>query len=122
MPRIADYTIITDSKFSITSATGGDIDKDFNFTLESGAHLGSRSILAFVLFVKSGANNLGFEVKINNSSQLSYTFTGFQVNTLHEVISANVLKAGTNNIEFRITGGSGNLEFGDAVLWWQRDV
>jgi hypothetical protein len=61
-------------------------------------------------------------VKINGSSQLSYSFTGFQVNTIHEVIAANVLIAGTNNIEFRITGGSGTLEFGDVVLWWQRDV
>lgn len=120
MPRIADYSIITDSKFTIQ--TGGDLDKDFDFNLESGAHVGSRSILAFVLFVKSGANNLGFEVKINGSKQLSYTFTGFQINTLHEVINANVLQAGTNNIEFRITGGSGTLEFGDSVLWWQRDV
>jgi hypothetical protein len=52
MPRIADYSIITDGKFTIQ--TGGDLDKDFNFSLESGAHLGSRSILAFVLFVKQG--------------------------------------------------------------------
>ena len=120
MPRIADYSIITDSKFALQ--TGGDIDRDFDFTVESGAHLGSRSILAFVLFVKNGANSLGFEVKINGSSAMTYTFTGFQVNTLHEVIAANVLQAGTNNIEFRVTGGSGTLEFGDAVLWWQRDV
>jgi hypothetical protein len=72
--------------------------------------------------VKSGATNLGFEVKINGSSQLNYTYTGFRSNTLHEVIDANVLQAGTNNIQFRITGGSGTLEFGDVVLWWQRDV
>ncbi len=120
MPRIADYAVITDSKFTI--ATGGDIDKDFNFSLESGAHFGSRSVLSFVLFVSQGANNLGFEVKVNGSSQLSYTFTGFRVMTLHEVIDANVLKTGTNNVVFRITGGSGTLEFGDTVLLYQRDI
>lgn len=120
MPRISDYLIITDSKFSIQ--IGGDLDKDFDFTLESGAHLGSRSILEFVLFVQSGASSLGFQVMINGSKQLSYTFTGFRVNTLHEVIDANVLKAGTNNIFFGITGGSGGLEFGDVVLHYQRDI
>lgn len=120
MPRIADYTIITDDKFSIQ--TGGDIDRTVNFSLESGAHLGSRSILAFVLFVDGNAKNLKFEVLINGSGQLSYTFTGFQVNTLHEVIAANLLKQGANSIEFRIVGGTGKLEFGDVVLWWQRDV
>jgi hypothetical protein len=120
MPRIADYAIITDGKFTIK--TGGDLDQDFDFTLESGAHLPSRSILAFVLFVAQGASSLAFEVKINNVAQLNYTFTGFQVNTLHEVIDANVLKAGTNNIVFHITGGSGTLQFGDIVLQYQRDI
>ncbi|HEX8128896.1 MAG TPA: hypothetical protein VF527_07330 [Pyrinomonadaceae bacterium] len=120
MPRIADYAVITDGKFAIQ--TGGDIDKDFDFTLESGVHLGSRSILAFVLFATSAANSLKFEVKINGTAQLSYTVTGFRTNTLHEVIDANVLKAGSNNIAFRITGGSGALEFGDTVLLYQRDI
>jgi hypothetical protein len=92
--------------------------------VESGAHLGSRSILAFVLFVKQGADSLGFQVMINGSQQLSYTFSGFRVNTLHEVIAANLLKAGTNanKIFFGITGGSGALEFGDVVLHYQRDI
>ncbi len=120
MARIADYSIIRDGKFTIR--TGGDIDRDFNFNLVNTAHLGSRSILAFVLFVKSNARNLKFEVKINGSKQLFYTFTGFQLNTLHEVVSANTLKHGANNIEFRITGGQGTFQFGDVVLWWQRDV
>jgi len=120
MPRIADYTIITDAKFTIQ--TGGDIDQTFSFSLESGAHLGSRSILAFVLFVDGNAKNLKFAVLVNGLEQLSYSFTGFQINTLHEVIAANLLKQGTNSIEFRIVGGTGKLEFGDVVLWWQRDV
>ncbi len=124
MPRIADYLIISDGKFTIK--TGGDTDWDSNFTLESGAHLGSRSILAFVVFVHGGADKLAFEVKINGSKELAYQFTvsGTRIHTLHEVIGANVLKTGTNanKIEFRITGGSGTLEFGDAVLHYQRDI
>jgi hypothetical protein len=120
MPRIADYSVIRDTKFTLQ--LGADIDQDFDFTLESGAHPGSPSILSFVLFVSTDSNNLAFEVKINGSQQLSYSFTGFQINTLHEVINANVLKAGTNNIEFRVTGGTGALQFGDVVLFYQRDI
>ena len=120
MPRIADYAVVTDARFALQ--TGGELDRDFGFTLENGAHLGSRSILAFVLNVNSGATSLGFEVKVNGSSQLSYTYTGFRSNTLHEVIDADVLRAGSNTIEFRITGGAGGLEFGDVALFYQRDI
>lgn len=92
--------------------------------MERGAHLASRAILAFVLFVHGGAVKLAFEVKINKSAQLNYVFTvsGTRIHTLHEVINGNVLKAGTNNIEFRITGVFGTLEFGDTVLHYQRDI
>jgi hypothetical protein len=120
MPRVSDYAIITDSK--VTLQTGGDIDRDFDFSLESGAHFPSRAILQFVLFVGSNASNLKFEVTINGSSQLIYTFSESRVNTLHEVIDANVLKAGNNNIAFRILDGSGALSFGDIVLHYQRDI
>lgn len=120
MPHVADYSIIRDTKFSLPD--GNDIDKDFDFTIESGARLDMASILSFVLFVSSNASNLAFEVKINGSSQLNYSFTGFQVNTLHEVIDANKLKAGTNNIEFIKTGGTGTLQFGDVYLLYQRNV
>ena len=120
MPRVSDYGIITDSKFTLQ--TGGDIDRDFDFSLESGAHFPSRAILQFVLFVGSNASNLRFEVTINGSSQIDYTFSGYRVNTLHEVVDANVLKAGNNKITFRILSGSGTLEFGDIVLHYQRDI
>ena len=120
MPRIADYSAITDGKFTLS--TSGDIDFDRDFTLESGAGLGSSSILAFVLFVDPGAASLTFEVAVNGSPQLSYGYNGPHHSTLHEVISGNVLKAGTNNVSFRITGGTGNLSFGDVVLFYQRDI
>lgn len=120
MPRVADYAVITDGQ--TTLQTGGDIDKDFDFTLESGAHLGSRSILAFVLLT-SAANNPEFQIKINGTAQLSYGIFGVGAHTLHEVIDANVLKAGSNNnIAIKIIGGSGKLVFGDIVLHYQRDI
>lgn len=119
MPRIADYVIIKQDRFTLQ--TGGDIDKDFDFTLESGSHSGSRSILAFVL-VKSGTGSLTLEVKVNGSLQLSNASTGARFNTLHEVIDADVLKVGTNNIVFRIIDGSGTLNISNVVLHYQRDI
>jgi len=120
MPRIADYVVIRDTKFEISSEPGKDPDKDFDFTLESGASIASRSILAFVLFVYKGC---GFEVKINGTKQVDFSFSGPTIVALHEVIAANVLKAGSdNNIEFRVVVGRGTLEFGDVVLHYQRDI
>ena len=118
MPRIADFAVITDTKFSINNLPGGDSDREFDFTLD-GPHVGSRSVLYFVLFVLDGC---GFQVSINGHPQLNYQFSGRTVITLHEVIGSNVLKAGTNSIEFKIISGLGKLEFGDAVLFYQRDI
>lgn len=120
MPHIADYSIIRDTKFNLPN--GNDIDLDFDFNIESGARLDMASILSFVLFVPSNASNLAFEVKINGSSQLNYTFSTPGINSLHEVINTSVLNAGTNNIEFVKTGGTGTLQFGDVYLLYQRNV
>lgn len=124
MSRIADYAVISDSRFTLQTAGAGDTDKDFDFGLESGAHLGSRAVLLFDLFVDDSSSSLKFEVKINGSVQMTRTYSSFRSNTMHEVVDANVLKSGANanNIEFRIASGTGRLEIGDVVLFYQRDV
>lgn len=86
MPRIADYLIITQPNFSIQA--DGDIDREFNFTLESGASLDSRAVLAFLLSVTEGANNLRIEARINGSSQISRIYSGHQSHSLHTVVVA----------------------------------
>lgn len=73
-----------------------------------------------MLFVKSGANNLAFEVTLNSVPVLDYTFSGNFITAIHEVVTS--ARVGRNQLEFRITGGSGTLEFGDVVLHFhQRD-
>lgn len=116
MARISDYSVIQDSKFTLQ--VGGDIDREFSFSLPSDAHLGSRSILAFMVYPTG--NQVSFNVSVNNSNQVSFTLGNSGLNTIHEVISANLLKHGNNRIKFVVTNGK--MTFADAVLWWQRDV
>jgi len=122
MPRIADYLIITQSNFSIQS--DGDIDREFNFTLESGASLASRAVLVFDISIQPAANNLRFEARINGSSQESRSYTGLQRHSIHTVVDASLLRIGNNanNINFRILSGTGRLSIGDVVLFYQRDI
>lgn len=115
MPRVADYSIIRDSPFTLE--VGGDIDRQFSFSLPNEAHLGSRSILAFRTL---NNQRVSFRVEINGSNQLTFTFGTSEVKTFHEVISANLLQHGTNTINFVVT--SGEMTFADIVLWWQHNV
>ena len=120
MPRIADYSVISDNKVALQ--IGGDIDHDFNFTLPVGAHLGSRSVLAFMLDTKSDPDDLRFHVEINGTNVFNARFNSDVFQPLHEVIGANVLRHGTNNINFVVDSGDGVAEISDVVLWWQRDI
>jgi hypothetical protein len=122
IPRIADFVVIIDPKFTIHDG----IPRTFNFTLESGASLSSRSILMFDLFMAEGMV-LTFNVHINGLRQMSRIFdslNGFRSNSHHEVINVNVLRLGTNanTITFEITTGHGSIEFGDVVLFYQRNI
>jgi hypothetical protein len=105
MARIADYSIISDSKVSLK--IGGDIDHTFSFSLPDDAHLGSQSILAFVAFISSDAKNLKFTIRVNSSEQVNHTFTGSRVNTIHEVITSNLLKHGSNTVIVNVESGQG---------------
>ena len=124
MARIADYLVIADSKHHLRKDDQRPPHaEEFQFTLESGAHLSSRAILAFVLKVESNTADLRFEVAVNEIDQVNYTFSEFRSSsTLHEVIDQNVLQAGENSIKFRIEGGTGGVRFSDVVLFYQRDV
>ena len=120
MPRIADYSVIRDSSFEIR--TGGDIDRSFDFSLYEGFHRGSRSILAYVVDPEANVSGLKLRISVNGTSVKEATFSSNSYQTLHEVLSANLLRVGSNTIDFRIISGSGNINVSDIVLWWQRDI
>lgn len=121
MPRIADYSVISDG--SVTIQTGGDIDADFNLNLDNGVDLPSRSILSFVVAAQNGANNPQLRVSVNGAQQLNGTLPdGPFVTSLHELVNANVLQNGANNFEFAIVGGAGTLNISNVVLHYQRNI
>jgi hypothetical protein len=124
MPRIADYLIAADNKFEISRVSGGGFNHVLNFELDAGVHLASRSVLTFVVFLIEGTKNLTFEVKVNGSQQLAYTLSAATTHfyAMHEVIDANVLRHGNNTLDFHPVSGTGKLQFGDVVLFYQRDI
>ena len=119
MARIADYSIISDGK--VKMKIGGDIDKSFNFNLPSNYHRGSRGVLAFMLDTVN-PSNLKFKVEINGSRVFNARYNSDVFHTVHEVVPGSLMQAGGNNIEFTVTGGGGELQMGDAVLWFQANV
>jgi len=126
MPRIADYVVISDKLFELSKLKDGGFQAERQFHLGPDVHLGSQSILAFVLYVFDGAKNLAVRVKINGSTEYTATVTfngsGARFNSIHEVVSGGVLVHGTNTITFNATDGVGKYGFGDVVLFCQRDI
>lgn len=133
MPTIADYVLIYDDVFTIENKGSFSSYPSFwskTFSLDSGANLSKKPILAFVLISKKNAEGktISFEVRINGVIALSYKLGGLKqtvVNTIHEVIGTGTkyfTGAKNNRIEFIITGGEGKLQFGDIVLHYKRTV
>ena len=126
MPRIADYAIVSGGSVTMTKP-GGDIDKEFEFSLASNAHLASRTIFGFIAD-PSNATNLKFRVLLNGSEIRSLELDGGHFRgTVHEVVAANLLKKGSgsanvNKVKFELTSGSGTLHVSDVVVWFQADV
>lgn len=111
-----DWVVISDG--NVTLGIGGDIDQDFDFTIPANADTTTRPLLAFVFKIQAG-DQLSFQVVINGSTEVSYTFTAdFLFTSVHEVIAANLLKHGTNKINFRVSGLKGLFTFSDVVLFW----
>jgi hypothetical protein len=126
MARIADYVVITDIIHELNKNTARPKKKKFRFTLESGAHVHARAVLAFVLEVESARYDLRFDVQINDNAQPSHTLSGSRPSsTLHEVVNSDMLKAdGENEIEFILEelDGRGKVRLSDVVLYYKRDI
>jgi hypothetical protein len=124
MTRIAEYLIISDATQELEKNDDRPVGEKLTFTLESGALTNFRAVLAFVLKVESGADDLHLEVEINGSDQVRHTFNGYHPSsTFHEVIAKDVLRAnGENELRFELDGGEGKIKFADVVLFYRREV
>jgi hypothetical protein len=125
--HIADYIVIGQD-FEL----GVDDSRSFPFTLPLGAVLDEAAIIAFVANPSSRAEDLRYEVQINDRILRSGSFTGGTVRGLWETFGGGVLRDGeANSIEFRVlsgglsgisAGAAPTVKFQEIVLWFQRAI
>ena len=123
MAKSASYDVILDSK--VSRKIGGDIDEEFPIQLQSGASVGSRSVLSFMVDAIS-PSNLQFRVSIINGNNVNtdvgtYTIGSNLGRVLQEVVDGNVLTASGNKLKVRVLSGGGTLEVADIVLMYLLD-
>jgi hypothetical protein len=99
--HIADYIVIPPD-FEL----GVDESRSVPFTLPSGAVLNEAAIIGFVADPSSRAEDLKYEVQINDHLLRSGSFTGGVARGLWETFGGGVLRDGdANSIEFRVLSG-----------------
>ncbi len=121
MPRIADYSIISDGGVFLNE--NSDVHTD-EFSLNPDAHLGSHGVLvARVHFTKPSTN---FELKFRINGKQVFTFphedTPEAVMTIHEVVQPGILKKGRNQLLIDPKGGDGRVFVSDMYIMFQRDI
>lgn len=117
MPRIADYTIITDAWVV------EDDDTTIEFNVPSNIDGGSRCILGFML-QEYNSDDVTVRLRINGESVWSWNYSdGNRVMFFQEVIAAGLVKPGKNVLG--LTTSSSDVRFtqiSDVVLWWQANI
>lgn len=120
MPTVADYLILRDAPFTL--ATGGDIDRQFDFSLDSDVRLNQSMILQFFVVSSQNASSLAFRSTVNGSGVRTIDVNGNFFCTVHEAFPGSVARQGQNQYAVSITSGTGRVEISDVVIWFQRDV
>ena len=120
MATISDYSVLSDG--TVTLKIGSDIDHSFPFSLPANLSVGSRAILGWRFEAESNPNNLKWKVDINGTDIASFTHNSDRFCSLHEVVSGNILKQGSNTATVRVLGGSGQIKVSDLVLHFQATV
>jgi hypothetical protein len=122
MPRVADFVQFSDVSFDLR--IGGDIDRPLTQLISDAPANGEGALLTWNVR-REGSGSVTYEVKVNGSSAPTstvYTVSQPDWSTVQETIPTNVVKQGSNTVEFRVTGGSGTLSIGDVVLWYRQNV
>ena len=120
MPRVADYSILTDEWW-----TEGSSPNPIQFTIPNNISEDSRSILGF-MFGHWNEDEMTITIRLNSvtvwerkfSSNDSATYRYWQ-----EVIPKGLAVPGTNRLT--IDSDSGDFRWvavSDVVLWWQADI
>lgn len=117
MPRVADYTIITDAWVV------EDSDTTIEFNVPSTIDSGSRCILGFMLQQHS-LDDVTVKLRINGELVWDWKYSdGKRAMFFQEVIKAGLVEPGKNVLG--LTTSSSDLRFtqiSDVVLWWQANI
>jgi len=129
MPRVADYSIISDGVMPTGSVT---------FSVPGNIHSGSRSVLRFKIKARgSDRSDVPFgsfdgmttKLLLNGSTVWTWNWSNDENPTrvFQEVVPAGIVRPGDNSFDMQVKfndpdGGLAILEVSDAVVWWQADI
>ena len=120
MGIVANYLPIRDAEVNL--ATGGDIDWDKDFDLQSRVRLDRKAVLQSRYRTDSNAAGLELRYQINgNDVRTVGAFTGSDNGTVLEIFPGSFLQHGTNNVEVEIVGGTGDVFFSDVLITYKVD-
>jgi hypothetical protein len=118
MPRVADYSIISDSW--VVEANQDTID----FEVPSNIDKGSRTILGF-MFQAHHLDDMNVELRINGTKVWSWTWSGDakRVGYFQEVVAKGLVEPGGNTLNFGSDSDEVTFfQLSDIVLWWQANI
>jgi hypothetical protein len=122
MPRIADYTVISDGVVNLAPNE----NHEFTFSVNSDMHAQSRTVLTWRAHWNADPESLTFRVGLNGSGDI-FTYPHKLSHNicllLQEVVNNNVvLPGGGNTVRFTVAGEQGRIAISDVVLYFQRDI
>ena len=122
MADVADFRIIRDSNFTLTTAGAGDIDRDFDFNLGTAVQHGQAGLLQCKYSSSAGPLPILVRFRLNGTDLISIPMLGNTAGMVHEVVNTGTTRDNMNNLEIRIIGGTGSVTLSDIILWVQRTV
>ena len=122
MTTLADYKVVRDTKFDLSSGRENSFELVLPRDLVRSGN-SKRPMISFFADPSGNARALRCTIRINGQRVVDYTYSGGVGRQHTEVLRHDQLNPGeTNRITFRVESGSGSVSFSDVVLWYQRDV
>lgn len=119
MANAALYEIITDNVITLSRDAGGDKDFETTFDLPSTLQTSARSILMISVRTFQNSQNLNLDVWINDEGPILDSYSTFSASdqfVFQEVLPANLLEKGQNQIRMELVSGSGSARISDVFL------
>ena len=122
MTTLADYKVVRDTKFNLSSGRENSFELVLPTDLVRSGN-SKRPMISFFADPSGNARALRCTIRINGQRVVDYTYSGGVGRQHTEVLRHDQLNPGeTNRITFRVESGSGSVSFSDVVLWYQRDI